>query len=223
MLLALTCCPCPKTPSWTHLAKAWWPRFVLEHPDSEAADQYWLEGRPVMLPSSLIWLHDSSVGVIVDSSKKGCPSVFVRKWNVIQEPFCGNHKWNLVRKFFVSGKFWNDLDAKSAMRLDVPATWNIVSSDAWHDNICSASIQRSCAACFALRQVILMPMPLLVCCHTSMQHGCVPDWQNVQGPSIVKVGPAFPGLSLKLFLFGCQMTLCHLVCAVGRQYTRQWG
>jgi len=135
------------------------------------------------------------VGVIVDSSKKRHPSVFVGKWNAIQEPFCGrgNHKWNLVRKFFVSGKFWNN--AKSAMRLDVPATWNIVSGDAWHDSICGAKIRRKCVACFAFEASNLMPRLLLVCCQTSMQHGCAPGWQNAQGPSIVKGCPAFPGPS----------------------------
>jgi len=44
---------------------------------------------PITLPCSLSRLHDSSVGVVVDSSEKRRPSVFVGNWNAIQEPFCG--------------------------------------------------------------------------------------------------------------------------------------
>jgi len=60
---------------------------------------------------------------VVDSSKKICPSVFVRNMKAIHKPFCGRGKWewNLVRKAFVSENCVNDCDAKFAMLLDFPA------------------------------------------------------------------------------------------------------
>jgi len=78
---------------------------------------------PVTFPCRLSRLHDSSFGVVVDSSEKIRPSVFVGNVKAIHKPFCGRGKreWNSVRNFFVSGNCVNDREAKSAMRLDLPA------------------------------------------------------------------------------------------------------
>jgi len=78
---------------------------------------------PVTFPCRLSRLHDSSFGVVVDSSEKIHPSVFVGNVKVIHKLFCGRGKreWNSIRKFLVSRNCVNDREVKSAMRLDLPA------------------------------------------------------------------------------------------------------
>jgi len=44
--------------------------------------------------------------------------------------------------------------------------------------------------------IVLLPMPLLQCCHTSMQCGCVPDLQTVQVQSTGGVALSFQDLNL---------------------------
>jgi len=69
--------------------------------------------------------------------------------------------------------------------------------------ICSAKIQRMQAAIVALwPEVLMMPMQLLVCCHTNKQHACGQVWQSFLTPSIVITGPSSLDQSLISCLLG---------------------
>ncbi len=75
------------------------------------------------------------------------------------------------------------------MVLVTPGMWEVVSREAWQVSICSTKMQSSQAA--LVWPIVLLPMPLLVYCHTCKQCGHVGGWKFVQEQSIGVVALPF--------------------------------
>jgi len=76
----------------------------------------------------------------------------------------GNECGIWLERFVHEGKLLKEHKAKLAMVLVTPGMWEVVSREAWQVSICSAKMQSSQAA--LVWPIVLLPMPLLVYCHT---------------------------------------------------------
>ncbi len=103
---------------------------------------------PITLPCIERRRHDPRLDVGIDSVNSTRPTRAFGRWHKVQEASCeiGKRFWNSVRNARCSGKETNDLDAKSAMTFNSPATCCVVMGEALQSSIRKASTRKIRAA-----------------------------------------------------------------------------
>jgi len=103
---------------------------------------------PITLPCVESCCHDPRLDVSIDSINSTRPTRAFGKQHHVQEALCeiGKHFWNSVRNVHCSGKRANNLEAKSAMIFNSPATCCVVIGDALQSSIHRARTCRRSAA-----------------------------------------------------------------------------